>query len=72
MKNYNVVFEIQVGAETPLDAAKKVQEWLQNPNDNWQYYVQDEETKNIFSVDLDDDDCAYIINNYQPLIEKGE
>jgi hypothetical protein len=52
---YKVVWEIgDVIATTPLQAAKTAQDWLRK--DNWQYYIQDVKTKEIFSVDLDEED----------------
>lgn len=72
MANKRVVFEIEVDADSNIEAAKLVQDWLQNPNDNWQFYVQDVDTKNIESIDLDEDEScmAYPANNYVPLIQK--
>ena len=74
MKNYKVVFEIEINAASPLEAAKKVQNWLQNENDNWQYYVQESDRKNakILSVDLDENDESAVLpaDNYEPLIKK--
>jgi len=73
MKNYKVVFEIEINAASPLEAAKKVQNWLQNENDNWQYYVQETNRKNakIVSVDLDENDESAVLpaDNYEPLIK---
>ena len=74
MATFKVVFEIDIEANTPLEAAKKVQDWLQNENDNWQYYVQESNRKNakIFSVDLDENDESAVLpaDNYEPLIKK--
>ena len=72
MATFKVVFEIDVDAETPLEAAKIVEDWLHNPNDHWQYYVQPcDKSEDVFSVDLDEDDsCAVIeIDNYIPSIK---
>ena len=67
----NVVFEIEVTADTPLKAAKAVQNMIQNQNCNWQFYIQDKNTLDVFSVDLDeaDDDAVLPIDNYIPLIK---
>ena len=64
----NVVFEIGVTADTPLEAAKIVQKMIQNQNCNWQYYIQNEDTQEIFSVDLDEDDenATILIDEYKP------
>jgi len=74
MATFKVVFEIDIEANTPLEAAKKVQDWLQNENDNWQYYVQESDRKNakILSVDLDENDESAVLpaDNYEPLIKK--
>jgi len=74
MATFNVVFEIEIEANTPLEAAKKVQDWLQNKKDNWQYYVQESDRKNaeILSIDLseDDEDAVLPADNYEPLIKK--
>ena len=75
MATFKVVFEIDIEANTPLEAAKKVQDWLQNENDNWQYYVQESDRKNakILSVDLDENDESAVLpaDNYEPLIKKS-
>ena len=70
-KTYRVVFEIEVDAQDPLAAAKEVQDWLQNPNDNWQFYVQEDDDSNINSVDLDEDESCAVLpaDNYQPMIK---
>lgn len=71
MADYRVVFEIEVQAETSVDAAKKVEDWLQNPNDHWQYYVQNVETSKIESIDLDEDESCMVCdaNDYFPMIK---
>lgn len=68
MANFKVSFEIDIEAEDPISAAKEVQSWLRH--DNWQYYVQNDETKDIYSVDLEEceEDKLYPVNNYQPFI----
>jgi len=67
MANFKVVFEIEVDAETSLEAAKTVQDWLQDPSDNWQFYVMNEETKQVDSVDLDEHDSVAVIEKVQYL-----
>ena len=69
MPNYKVVFEIEVDADFPIEAAKKVQEWLRK--DNWQWYIQNDETEEIFSVDLTeiDSDAVLPVHVYHPMIE---
>jgi len=65
MATFKVVFEIEVDAQTSLEAAKIVQDWLQNPSDNWQFYVQDLKTKQVDSVDLDEHDSVAVTENVQ-------
>lgn len=69
MALFKVIFEIEVDAKTPLEAAKTVEDWLHQPEDHWQYYVQDNK-ENVFSVDLDEDDscAAKQTDNYIPII----
>jgi hypothetical protein len=69
--NYKVVFEIEVEAESPLDAAKEVQEML-NEHNNWQYYIQSSEgSEDVFSVDLqeEDEDAVLKVDKYIPMIK---
>lgn len=67
--NYRVVFEIEVDADTPLDAAKEVEDMLQNSGNHWQFFVQDEDSLKITSVDLDEDTVTDS-DKYKPLISK--
>lgn len=72
MAIFKVCWEIQLDAENPLEAAKLANKWLQeNDNSAVQYYVQQDETKEIFSVDLDEDDedAVLPIKDYTPIIE---
>lgn len=71
MRTFKVVFEIEVDEENPLAAAQTVEGWLQDKNKNWQYYVQDEFTKKVTSVDLseEDEDAVLPAHNYEPLIK---
>jgi len=71
MATYKVVFEIHVEAENSFEAAKTVQDWLQDDYDNWQYYVQNEETNQIDSVDLAEHNSVAVVENvlYSPLIK---
>ena len=71
MAQFKVVMEITVGAETPLEAAKTVQKWLQDPQSKWQYYVQKVGDKKIDSVDLDeeDEDAVLPVKDYEPMIK---
>lgn len=74
MAEYKVVFEIQVDAESPLEAAKTVQSWIQERGSNWQYVVQqddDELNHPIYLVDLEEeeDDAVLQLNHHKPLIQ---
>jgi len=72
MANYKVVFEIDVEANSPLEAAKEIQEWLDAADNKWQFYVQPcDKSGDVFSVDLqkDDEDAVLKIDNYIPLIK---
>jgi hypothetical protein len=75
MKLFNVSFEISVESTDPLSAAETVQNWLRDGY--WIFTVQDTETNQIFSVDLDtyhldeeNDDTIIEIKkeDYKPLI----
>jgi len=71
MATHNVVFEIQVDEETPLAAALTVQEWLNSGDKEWQFYVQNAETRDVVSIDLqeDYDDAVLPVDKYEPLIQ---
>ena len=65
MKHYNVTLEIEIDSDSPLNAAKKVQNWIRDQETDWYFYVQDK--NNVYSVDLDNDEVQ-IEDNYIPLI----
>jgi hypothetical protein len=69
MATFKVVFEIEVESRSPLTAAYQVQEWLRR--NDWQFYVQNAETLEIFSVDLleEDEDAVLPVKEYTPIIE---
>jgi len=73
MKIYKVVMEIELYADSPLEAAKQVQDMFLERDSSWQFYVQ-EDDKDMFSVDLDaeDDDAVLPILLYNPLIVQPE
>jgi len=72
MANYKVVLEIEIDANSPLEAAQKTQDWIREPDTDWQYYVQRASRKDdeVFSVDLseEDENAVYDADNYIPLI----
>jgi hypothetical protein len=68
--HYKVVLEIEVDAETPLEAAQKAQVMgLEDPQ--FIYVVQDDQTNELNSVDLseaDYKDSVLPLDEYEPLI----
>ena len=70
MKNYNVVLELNVSAENPLEAAKQAEKECMSDVGRFTYVVQDDETNEIHSVDLTeaDKDAVLPIGEYVPLI----
>lgn len=74
-KSYKVSWEIEVDADSPLEAAKEAQRWMQAKGDSWQFYVQKNgHNEPIFSVDLQEEDKDAVIKvamgNYTPLIKE--
>lgn len=71
MAEYKVVFEIQLDAKNPLDAAKKAQDLVKEIGENFQWYVQKDGEKELFSVDLNenDEDAVLPVKEYVPLID---
>ena len=70
MNEYNVSIEFNIGANSPLEAAKRVEEMIKDSK--LQYYVQDDATKEITSVDLaeEDEDMVLPVSEYTPVIVK--
>lgn len=69
---HKVVLEIEVEAETPLEASKTVAQWLQDKDSQWQFYVQPcDKSGDVFSVDLSepDEDAVLETDNYIPMIK---
>ena len=73
MSIHKVVYEIEVEANSPLEAAKQVQKMMQDKVNSWQFYVQDEQLR-MFSVDLEEEpkDAVLSIMFYEPLIVTSE
>ena len=69
MKHYNIVLELNLSAENPLEAAKQAEK-LCNTDTRFTYVIQDDDTEKIVSVDLseEDEDAVLPMNNYEPLI----
>ncbi|MCJ7695352.1 MAG: hypothetical protein MUO40_07970 [Anaerolineaceae bacterium] len=70
MNHYKVVLEIEVNAESPLEAAKTLAGWCKTSGDGFIYIVQDDETDQIVSVDLSEEDGEAVLpgHDYKPLI----
>jgi hypothetical protein len=71
MANHRVVLEIEVEANTPLEAAKEIQSWLDAADNKWCFYVQKEGSDKVFCIDLseDDEDAVQETNNHIPMIK---
>ena len=72
MITHKVVLEIEVEADSPLEAAKQIQSWLDEGDSKWQFYVQPcDKSEDVFSVDLseDDEDAVQELDNYIPMIK---
>ena len=72
MTEFKVSMEIQLQAENPLEAAKLARQWA--IEDPMLYYVQNEESAEIFSVDLseEDEDAVLPTAEYEPFIVPQE
>jgi hypothetical protein len=70
MTTFKVVHEIKVEANNPLQAAKTVQNWMDMGDINWQFYVQRENGKKVYSVDLQEHDSVAVlpVTKYEPMI----
>jgi hypothetical protein len=52
-KTFKIVWEIELAAETPKEAAIEAQRWMKAEGNDWQYFVQETgKDKPIFSIDL--------------------
>ena len=72
MKEYNITWENNyIEAKSPLDVAKKIRQDMIDDKCGWQFFVQDDKTKEIFSVDLDeeDEDAVCPVKVYNSVIE---
>lgn len=72
-KQFNLSMDINAIANNPLEAAKWAQAVARDRSVGLQFYVQDDETKEIFSVDLEEEDSDAVLsikaNEYTPVIE---
>lgn len=68
MSEFKVSWEIDIEANSPLEAANFAQEML-DESSKWQFFVQNEETKEIFTVDHWTDKFSVLpVTNYTPFI----
>lgn len=71
MAEFKVSLEIQLSAENPLEAAKLARQWA--IEDPMIYVTQNEETGEICTVDLSEEDEAAVLptgDSYVPFIVK--
>ncbi|HOH62143.1 MAG TPA: hypothetical protein PK698_06710 [Bacilli bacterium] len=60
MARFNIIWDIEnIEAKSPYDAAQRVQNWLRK--DDWMFYVQNVETGEIFSVDLQEEEVDAVL-----------
>ena len=69
MKHYNIVLELNLSAENPLEAAKKAEK-LCKSDARFTYVIQDDGTNELSTVDLteEDEDAVLPLDIYDPLI----
>ena len=64
MPNYTVTLEIQINANSPLEAAKEIAKWLKEDSDTYIYdVVNDDDANEKFTVDLSEDDEDAVLPN---------
>ena len=71
MKHYKVVLEIEVNAESPLEAAQMVEQMCMSDVERFTYVVQDDQTSELSTVDLaeaDYKDAVLPLDKYESLI----
>ena len=73
MKTFRVTWEIEIEANSPIEAALMAKDWqcdLLGHSEANQFYVQDEKTLEVVSIDLDEEpeDAVLPIKEYKPLI----
>jgi hypothetical protein len=72
MAMHKISWEIELDAENPLAAAKESLRMIQDGGESpFCFYVQAEGSKDVFSVDLneDDEDAVLPALDYSPLIK---
>jgi hypothetical protein len=77
MPLFKVVLEIEIDAETPLQAACTLNELMDyhkfdSEASGWQFYVQEENSNEVFSVDLEEEEGSEVlpVTNYISLIQQ--
>ena len=67
MIKFNVLLELQVEGDNQLDAVQRFINSFTEDNNQLIYVVQNSETKEIFSVDLDEDEADAVLpyNDFQ-------
>lgn len=64
MANYTVTLEIQISANSPLEATKTLAKWLKEDSDTYIYdVVNDDDANEKFTVDLSEDDEDAVLPN---------
>jgi len=74
-KQYNLSLEINIEAESPFLAAQKLLEYLMEKDALWQFFVQDDKTRELYSVDFyteaqDEIVVPVKMSEYKPVIKK--
>ena len=65
MKSFKVSITFDgIEAENPLEAAKKIVEWLKDGAENMIFDVMDEATEDAFTVDLAEEDNDAVLPVY--------
>jgi len=56
MPLFKVILEVDIYADTPFEAAKILESWIHEPSSSWEYYVQEENKTELFSIDMNEED----------------
>lgn len=52
MSTYRILWEVDIEADTPEEAARKAQEWMDEGDTGWVYDVKDMKTGETVSIDM--------------------
>ena len=66
MPTYNLVWEIEIDAETPLEAARKALEYQRDPGSEATVFDVVEEDGKVTQVDLLNEEMAIVRKKEQP------